>query len=81
MSWRIFGLFLNGKFKMLVVTKDFSRYFVTSVGGELVAGIIDISVHSRRRQVVGEVRDFLFTSMQEQGLKPSFILRYSFNTF
>ena len=64
-------------FKMLVVTKDFSRYFVTSVDGELVAGILDITVESRLRQAVGEVTDFLFTSMQSQGLKPGFILDFT----
>ena len=67
----------NDNFKMLVVTKDFSRYFVTSVGGELVAGILDITVESRRRQAVGEISDFLFNSMQAQGLKPGFILDFT----
>lgn len=67
----------NDNFKMLVVTKDFSRYFVTSVQGELVAGILDITVQSRRREAVGQVKDFLFTSMQAQGLKPSFILDFT----
>lgn len=64
-------------FKMLVVTKDFSRYYVIVVDGELVAGISDISVQTRRRQAYGEVKDFLFTSMQAQGLKPSFILDFT----
>lgn len=64
-------------FKMLVVTKDFSRYYVSVVDGELVAGILDISVQTRRRQAKGEINDFLFTSMQAQGLKPSFILDFT----
>ena len=67
----------NDNFKMLIVTKDFSRYFVTSVDGELVAGILDISVNTRQRQAVGEVKDFLFTSMQAQGLKPAFVLDFT----
>ena len=64
-------------FKMLVVTKDFSRYFVTSVNGELVAGILDITVKTRQRQAHGDIQDYLFTSMQSQGLKPSFILDFT----
>jgi hypothetical protein len=67
----------EGNFKMLVVTKDFSRYFVTSINGELVAGISDITVHTRQRQAKGDIKDFLFTSMQAQGLKPSFILDFT----
>ena len=67
----------DNNFKMLVVTKDFSRYFVSLVDGEMVAGIIDITVQGRQRQAAGEVRDFLFTSMQAQGLKPSFILDFT----
>ena len=64
-------------FKMLVVTKDFSRYFVTSVNGELVAGISDIAVKTHQRQAHGDIQDYLFTSMQSQGLKPSFILDFT----
>ena len=67
----------DNNFKMLVVTKDFSRYFVTIIDRELVAGILDISVKTRQRQVSGQVKDFLFTSMQAQGLKPSFILDFT----
>lgn len=67
----------ENNFKMLVVTKDFSRYFVIDVNGELVAGISDITVHTRQRQAKGDIKDFLFTSMQEQGLKPGFILDFT----
>lgn len=67
----------ENNFKMLVVTKDFSRYFVIDVNGELVAGISDITVHTRQRQAKGDIKDFLFTSMQAQGLKPSFILDFT----
>ena len=67
----------NGNFKMLVVTKDFSRYYVAQNGGDLVAGIMDISVESRERFAKGDVDYTLFTSMQEQGLKPTFILDFT----
>lgn len=67
----------NGNFKMLVVTKDFSRYYVAQNGGDLVAGIMDISVESRERFAKGTVDYTLFNSMQEQGLKPSFILDFT----
>jgi len=67
----------NDNFKMLVVTKDFSRYFVSVVDGELVAGILDISVQTRQRQASGEVKDFLFTSMQAQGIKPILVLDFT----
>ena len=67
----------EGNFKMLVVTKDFSRYYVAQNGDELVAGIMDISVESRERFAKGDVDYTLFTSMQEQGLKPTFILDFT----
>lgn len=67
----------NGNFKMLVVTKDFSRYYVAQNGGDLVAGIMDISVETRERFAKGDVDYTLFTSMQEQGLKPTFILDFT----
>ncbi len=67
----------NGNFKMLVVTKDFSRYYVAQNGGDLVAGIMDISVETRERFAKGDIDYTLFTSMQEQGLKPTFILDFT----
>lgn len=65
------------KFKMLIITKDFSRYFVAKEGQALVAGISDISVKTRTRQAKGSINSSLFTSMQEAGLKPSFIIDFT----
>ena len=67
----------EGNFKMLVVTKDFSRYYVAQNGDELVAGIMDISVETRERFAKGDIDYTLFTSMQAQGLKPTFILDFT----
>lgn len=68
----------DDQFKMLVVTKDFSRYYVaTANDGDLVAGIMDISINSRDRFAQGEVKDFLFNSMQSAGLKPGFIVDFT----
>ena len=64
-------------FKMLVVTKDFSRYYVAKKGEDLVAGISDISVQTRTRFAKGKIKSSLFASMQEAGLKPSFIVDFT----
>ena len=64
-------------FKMLVVTKDFSRYYVAKQGQELVAGISDISVKTRTRFAKGTINSSLFASMQEAGLKPAFIVDFT----
>ena len=67
----------DGNFKMLVVTKDFSRYYVAKQDGDLVAGISDISVQTRTRFAKGEIKNSLFASMQEAGLKPAFIVDFT----
>ena len=67
----------EGNFKMLVVTKDFSRYYVAQSGEGLVAGIMDISVETRQRFAKGDIDYTLFNSMQAEGLKPSFILDFT----
>ena len=64
-------------FKMLVVTKDFSRYYVAKEGDELIAGISDISVKTRTRFAKGTINSSLFASMQSAGLKPSFIIDFT----
>ncbi len=72
-----FTLDENGAFKMLVVTKDFTRYYVAKNGEELLAGIMDITSKTRTRMIKGEINNSLFTSMQDAGLKPSFILDFT----
>ena len=67
----------DDEFKMLVVTKDFSRYFVAANNGELVAGIMDIAVKTRERFARGDIKSSLFESMQSAGLKPVFILDFT----
>jgi hypothetical protein len=67
----------NGGFKMLVVTKDFTRYYVAKNENDLLAGIMDITANTRTRFVKGTINDLLFTSMQGAGLKPSFILDFT----
>ncbi len=67
----------DGKFKMIVVTKDFSRYYVAEGPEGLVAGILDISTESRERFEKGTVDYTLFNSMQEKGLKPTFVLDFT----
>jgi murein DD-endopeptidase MepM/ murein hydrolase activator NlpD len=64
-------------FKMLVVTKDFSRYYVARSGGDLVAGIMDISVKTRESFARGAIESSLFGSMQQAGLKPGFIVEFA----
>lgn len=64
-------------FKMLVVTKDFSRYYVAKSNDGLVAGILDISVKTRKRFASGTIDSSLFASMQSYGLKPSFIVDFT----
>jgi murein DD-endopeptidase MepM/ murein hydrolase activator NlpD len=65
-------------FKMLVVTKDFSRYYVAAdAQGELVAGIMDISVKTRERFAKGDIESSLFASMQKAGMKPAFIIDFA----
>jgi hypothetical protein len=64
-------------FKMLVVTKDFSRYYVAKQGNDLIAGISDISVKTRTRFAKGKIDSSLFASMQAAGLKPSFIIDFT----
>ena len=64
-------------FKMLVVTNDFSRYYVAKEGEDLVAGISDISVQTRTRFAKGKIDSSLFASMQEAGLKPAFIVDFT----
>ncbi|MDR0953355.1 MAG: hypothetical protein LBM71_04130 [Elusimicrobiota bacterium] len=67
----------NNGFKMLIVTKDFSRYYVAQNNGELIAGIMDISFKERERFVKGDIQNSLFNSMQAVGLKPSFIIDFT----
>ena len=64
-------------FKMLVITKDFSRYYVAKEGEELIAGIMDITVKTRTRFAKGKINSSLFASMQEAGLKPAFIVDFT----
>ncbi len=67
----------DDSFKMLVVTKDFSRYFVAGSNGELVAGISDRSTQTRKRMAKGEIETVLFNSMQAKGLQPGFIVDFT----
>ncbi|MDR0735118.1 MAG: M23 family metallopeptidase [Elusimicrobiota bacterium] len=64
-------------FKMLVITKDFSRYYVAQSGEDLVAGIMDISVKTRDSFAQGKIESSLFASMQQAGLKPAFIVEFA----
>lgn len=66
-----------GNFKMIVVTKDFSRYYVVQDGEDLLAGIVDITVDTRERFAKGDIDSTLFSAMQADGLKPSFILDFT----
>jgi Membrane proteins related to metalloendopeptidases len=67
----------NDQFKMLVVTKDCTRYYVAKNNGELVAGIMDISVKTRKRFASGTIGDSLFSSMHSYGLKAPFIVDFA----
>ncbi|MDR1683864.1 MAG: M23 family metallopeptidase [Elusimicrobiota bacterium] len=67
----------EGEFKMLVITKDFSRYYVAQNGSELVAGIMDISVKTREKFAKGGIESSLFASMEKDGLKPAFIIDFT----
>lgn len=67
----------QNNFKMLVITKDFSRYYVAKQDGDLIAGISDISVKTRTRFAKGKIDNVLFTSMTKEGLKPSFIVDFT----
>ena len=67
----------QNNFKMIVVTKDFSRYYVAKEGQDLVAGISDISVKTRTRFAKGTIDNYLFTSMTNAGLKPSFVVDFT----
>jgi murein DD-endopeptidase MepM/ murein hydrolase activator NlpD len=67
----------NDNFKLLLVTKDFSRYYVAQSDGILTAGIIDISTAPAKKLAKGSVDAALFTSMQAQGLKPYFIVDFT----
>lgn len=67
----------DDQFKMLVVTKDFTRYYVAANGEELIAGIMDISVKTREQFAKGSIKSSLFASMQQAGFKPVFILDFT----
>ena len=67
----------EGDFKMLVVTKDLSRYYVAQTGGELVAGIMDITVKPRENFAQGTIKSSLFASMIEAGLKAAFVVDFA----
>ncbi|MDR0292257.1 MAG: M23 family metallopeptidase [Elusimicrobium sp.] len=68
----------DGDFKLLVVTRDLSRYYVANIGGEhLVAGIIDIEVKTRVRTARGEIRNSLFNSMRSKGMEAPLIVAFT----
>jgi len=68
----------DGAFKMLVVTRDLSRYYVANLGGEhLVAGVIDIEVQTRVRTAAGTVKDSLFNSMLSKGMETPLIIAFT----
>lgn len=67
----------EGDFKILVVTKDLSRYYVVQTGGELVAGITDITVKPRENFAKGEIKSSLFASMVGAGLKAAFVMDFA----
>jgi len=68
----------DGVFKLLVVTRDLSRYYVANLGGEhLVAGIIDIEVKTRIRTARGEIRNSLFNSMRSKGMEVPLIVAFT----
>ena len=67
-----------GGFKMLVVTRDMSRYYVANIDGEnLVAGVIDIAVNNRVRTACGQIKDSLFTSMLSAGMQVPLIVDFT----
>lgn len=67
----------DDEFKMLVITKDLSRYYVAATGEGLVAGITDITVKNRENFAKGSIDSSLFASMQAAGLKPAFIIDFA----
>ena len=68
----------DGAFKLLVVTRDLSRYYVANIGGlHLVAGIIDIEVSTRVRTANGTVNDSLFASMRSAGVEEPLVMTFT----
>ena len=67
----------DGDFRMLAVTKDFSRYYVAQAGEGLVAGIMDITVKPRDNFAKGLIKSSLFASMIQAGLKPGFVVDFT----
>ena len=67
-----------GEFKLLVVTRDLSRYYVANLGdGNLAAGIIDIEVDTRVKSACGTVKDSLYNSMLGAGMGVPLIMAFT----
>lgn len=68
----------DNAFKMLVVTRDLTRYYVAALeDGELIAGIIDIEVKTRQKTAYGTIYSSLFASMQSEGMTVPLIVAFT----
>ncbi|MGB2579997.1 murein DD-endopeptidase MepM/ murein hydrolase activator NlpD [Elusimicrobium simillimum] len=67
----------EGEFKMLVVTRDLSRYYVAAVENDLVAGILDIEIKTRTQNAAGSIESSLFASMQSEGMMVPIIIAFT----
>lgn len=68
----------TGAFKMLVVKKDLTHYYVAKLaGGDYVAGIMDKEIKTRKVSAAGEIHDSLYVSMQKKGLQVPLITAFA----
>ncbi len=64
----------DGRFSMLLLNKDFSRYFVADTDGQLAAGVSDMEVKTRIKSTAGKIEDSLFASMLHDGVTVPLII-------
>ncbi len=63
-----------GNFKIIVVSRDLTHYYVAKIKEEYVAGIIDQDIKSERKNASGTIQSSLFASMQSSGMEIPLIL-------
>lgn len=67
----------DGKFNIIIVSRDLSYYYVAKLGDEYVAGIIDQAVSTRQKSARGDIESSLFVSMVAKGMNVPLVVAFT----
>lgn len=67
----------DGSFKMLVVTRDLSHYYVVKLNNEYIAGIMDHEIKTTVKSARGSIESSLYASMTAAGMNVPLIIDFT----